>query len=229
MRDERGRIERHREKEREKRQVWQVEEWRGRQMAWSLHLFGVGLMALKSSLSHIPTNPTRRLRSMFHCSRNEASDQDRAAHFLTVSLPLSHTRTHTFTHCQSPVTYPEVYIFISMSPRSGVYWLVKIGCLGSWGRENTGPWLEILQWRKRDQVPFKCKISSSKHGAKAWKQRAYNPFAAEEMSFAVSHASHHISLCSGEVFCQLLAASLAWSCTSFLIAALKKRCLLRVT
>ncbi len=107
------------ERKREKRQVWQVEEWRGRQMAWSLHLFGVGLMALKSSLSHIPTNPTRRLRSMFHCSRNEASDQDRATRthsFSLVSLPLSHTRTHTFTHCQSPVTYPEVYIFISMSP-----------------------------------------------------------------------------------------------------------------
>lgn len=88
------------QREREKkRQVWQVEEWRGRQMAWSLHLFGAGLMALKSSLSHIPTNPTRRLRSMFHCSRNEASDQDRA------------TRTHTLSHCLSPsFTHAHTYI-----------------------------------------------------------------------------------------------------------------------
>lgn len=91
------------ERKREKMQVWQVKEWRGRQMAWSLHLFGVGLMALKSSLSHIPTNPTRRLRSMFHCSRNEASDQDRATHSHTFSLPLSlfHTRAYIHSHTVS--------------------------------------------------------------------------------------------------------------------------------
>lgn len=95
MRDERGCDEKDIHRQREKRQVWQVEEWRGRQMAWSLHLFGVGRMALKSSLSHIPTNPTRRLRSMFHCSRNEASDQDRATRSFSVSF--THTRTYIHT------------------------------------------------------------------------------------------------------------------------------------
>lgn len=59
-------------------------------------------------------------------------------HFLTVSLPLSHTRTHTFTHCQSPVTYPEVYIFISMSPVPEFIGLLKSDALGAGGERTWG-------------------------------------------------------------------------------------------